>query len=104
MVDDEAVRKGGVGLDDDVVLGAFSNCVGGSSPMNQRIWLTMGFVSQAGSRLSRSSGPKLETPMALTRPLVRNSSMAFQICRFSSRQSLPTSFHGHGAWTRYRSR
>ena len=68
--------------------------------MNQRIWLTIGLVSHAGRRLSRSSGSKFETPMALTRPLARNSSIAFQICRFSSRQSLPTSSHGHGAWTR----
>jgi hypothetical protein len=29
--------------------------------MNQRIWLTMGFVSHVGKRLSRSSGPKFGT-------------------------------------------
>jgi hypothetical protein len=68
--------------------------------MNQRIWLTVGLVSQAGNKLERSSGSKFDTPIALTRPLARNCSIAFQICRFSSRQSLPTSFHGHGAWTR----
>jgi len=48
----------------------------------------MGFDSHAGKRLSRSARQKFETPMAFTRPLARNSSIAVQICRFSSRQSL----------------
>jgi hypothetical protein len=72
----------------------------GSRPMNHLIWLTIGRVSQVGSRLSRSSVSKFDTPIALTRPLARNSSMAFQICWFSNRQSLPISSQGQGAWMR----
>jgi hypothetical protein len=47
MVDDEAVRERGVSLDDNVVLGTLCTVSDGSSPMNQRIWLTLGSISHA---------------------------------------------------------
>ena len=100
MVDDQAVREERVGLDDDVVLPAGGDDVGRVEADDQRIWLTIWVTVHAGRRLSRSAVAKFDTPMAMARPLARNSSIAFQMTLFSSRQSLPISSQGQGACTR----